>query len=171
LLGARCARQGKTRHVAPVHLREESWLAPHRASTQYSPLVARGENGLSSDGTRSHHDQRRHHEARSSRRRSARQTRVRRSPDRIFDAWLDPVIVEQWLFRTPTNRIQPEINAKVGGKFSIVEHADGETIDHARNNTRLSRSVNIASQPKASSYRPPVASGRLSERTMVYCDE
>lgn len=52
------------------------------------------------------------------------------TPERVFDAWLDPLIVEQWLFHSATNQIEAQINAKVGGKFSVVEHADGETIDH-----------------------------------------
>jgi uncharacterized protein YndB with AHSA1/START domain len=49
---------------------------------------------------------------------------------RVFDAWLDPVIVKRWLFRSSTNAIaDAEISAKVGGKFSIVEHANREVID------------------------------------------
>jgi uncharacterized protein YndB with AHSA1/START domain len=51
--------------------------------------------------------------------------------ERVFDAWLDPVIVKQWLFRSPTNQIaEAAISAKVGGTFSIVEHANREVIDH-----------------------------------------
>lgn len=51
--------------------------------------------------------------------------------ERVFDAWLDPVIVKRWLFRSPENQIAgAESSAKVGGKFSIVEHANREIIDH-----------------------------------------
>ena len=50
---------------------------------------------------------------------------------RVFDAWLDPPIVKQWLFRDATNEIaDAQISAKVGGKFSIVERANREIIDH-----------------------------------------
>lgn len=42
--------------------------------------------------------------------------------ERVFDAWLDPAHVGEWLFATPGGKMtRIEIDARVGGRFVIIE--------------------------------------------------
>lgn len=51
----------------------------------------------------------------------------RHPPERVFDAFVDPARVGQWLFRTPDGEMQrTDYDPRPGGGFHIVErHADG----------------------------------------------
>jgi len=45
------------------------------------------------------------------------------SPERVFDAFLDPAIARQWLFTSPETDIaarRVEIDARVGGKWLMT---------------------------------------------------
>jgi len=55
-------------------------------------------------------------------------TRVfKASPERVFDAWLDPQAVTNWLFTSPTSeRNSAEIDARVGGSWTITDRRNGQ---------------------------------------------
>jgi uncharacterized protein YndB with AHSA1/START domain len=57
--------------------------------------------------------------------------RFKASPERVFDAWLDPAKARQFLFATVTGQmVKAEIDARVGGRFLIVDRRDGEDVAH-----------------------------------------
>lgn len=57
--------------------------------------------------------------------------RISASPERVFDAWLDPASVGQWLFATPDGEMKRvEIDARVGGKFHLDEQRGDTLVQH-----------------------------------------
>jgi uncharacterized protein YndB with AHSA1/START domain len=51
-------------------------------------------------------------------------------PERVFAAWIDPVVASTWLFRTPAGEIiRAEFDASPGGEFAIVERREDEEIE------------------------------------------
>jgi uncharacterized protein YndB with AHSA1/START domain len=51
-------------------------------------------------------------------------------PIAVFDAWVDPPLMERWLFKSPTTRLDARTDPRTGGTFSIVEHDAGRVITH-----------------------------------------
>jgi len=51
-------------------------------------------------------------------------------PNAAFDAWVDPQLMERWLFKSPTNTLEARTDPRAGGTFSIIEHVAGRIITH-----------------------------------------
>jgi uncharacterized protein YndB with AHSA1/START domain len=57
--------------------------------------------------------------------------RYRASPQRVFDAWLDPEVAGQWLFATAMRPMtHVEIDARVGGSFCLTDRSNGGISEH-----------------------------------------
>jgi uncharacterized protein YndB with AHSA1/START domain len=51
--------------------------------------------------------------------------------ERVFDAWLDPETVGDWLFRTADGTlVRCEVEPEVGGRYAIVERRGDEEVLH-----------------------------------------
>ena len=49
--------------------------------------------------------------------------RYKASPERVFDAWLNPVLASHWLFATASRPlVHVEIDARVEGSFRFVKN-------------------------------------------------
>jgi uncharacterized protein YndB with AHSA1/START domain len=75
---------------------------------------------------------------------SAASVRVSRqftqSPERVFDAWLDPAKAGKFLFATPTGEmVRADIEPRVGGAFCFVDRRDGEDVEHFGNYVEIDR--------------------------------
>jgi uncharacterized protein YndB with AHSA1/START domain len=58
--------------------------------------------------------------------------RYEATPERVFDAFLDPERARKFLFHKPTAKmIRAEIDARVGGKFAFVDRREGEDVEFA----------------------------------------
>jgi uncharacterized protein YndB with AHSA1/START domain len=57
------------------------------------------------------------------------------SPEQVFDAWLDPVMIGKWMFGPAYPEREEEVvrislDPRVGGSFSFVVRRQGQEIDH-----------------------------------------
>ncbi len=53
------------------------------------------------------------------------------SPERVFDAWLDPEKARRFLFATAAGQmVRVETDPRVGGRFTFTDRRDGEDVEH-----------------------------------------
>src|SRR5215213_3762533 len=64
------------------------------------------------------------------------------SPERVFDAFLDPKMIGQWMFGVGIREeevLHILTDARVGGAFSFLVRRDGMEIDHIGNYLEIER--------------------------------
>ena len=68
------------------------------------------------------------------------------SPERVFDAWLDPALLGRWMFG-PAIRdeeiVRLTVDPRVGGKFSFVVRRQGAEIDHVGEYLEIDRPTRL----------------------------
>ncbi|HMJ15267.1 MAG TPA: SRPBCC family protein [Polyangiaceae bacterium] len=68
------------------------------------------------------------------------QHRFSASAERVYDAWLDPEKASKFLFATAQGHtVRCEIDARIGGGFTIVDRRDGEDVAHTGTYLELDR--------------------------------
>lgn len=66
--------------------------------------------------------------------------RFRASPERVFDAFLDPQVAGRFMFRTDGGElVRCEVDGRVGGRFTIVEKRGDELAEHLGEFVRVER--------------------------------
>lgn len=64
------------------------------------------------------------------------------SPERVFDAWLDPERIGTWMFGPALREeeiVRISVDPRVGGSFSFVVRRQGNEIDHIGNYLEIDR--------------------------------
>lgn len=69
------------------------------------------------------------------------------SPERVFDAWLDPAMIGRFMFGPALREeevVRLTLDARVGGSFSFVVRRQGEEIDHIGEYLEIDRPRRLA---------------------------
>jgi uncharacterized protein YndB with AHSA1/START domain len=69
------------------------------------------------------------------------------SPERVFDAWLVPRTLGQWMFGPRVrdeNVVRLDVDPRVGGSFSLKVERNGELIDHVGQYLQIERPHRLA---------------------------
>jgi uncharacterized protein YndB with AHSA1/START domain len=77
------------------------------------------------------------------------------SAERVYDAWLDPKIARQFLYTTGTTEVvRCEIDARVGGKYTIVDKRDTEEVLHEGTYLEMERPRRLVFTLRVPKYSP-----------------
>jgi uncharacterized protein YndB with AHSA1/START domain len=84
------------------------------------------------------------------------------SPERVFDAWLDPKLLDGWMFgasQRDEEVVSISVDARVGGSFSFLVRRQGQEIDHVGEYLEIDRPRRLAFTwgAGASSERPDMS--------------
>jgi uncharacterized protein YndB with AHSA1/START domain len=73
--------------------------------------------------------------------------RFNAAAERVFDAWLDPEMLAQWMFGPAVRDeeiVRLTMDARTGGCFSFLVRRNGEEIDHAGTYLEIKRPNRLA---------------------------
>lgn len=88
--------------------------------------------------------------------------RFKVSPERVFDAFLDPAIAGRFMFATPTGEmVRVDIEPRVGGVYSFVDRRDGQDIEHVGRILELERPHRLVFEFAVPKYDPRFTTVRL----------
>jgi uncharacterized protein YndB with AHSA1/START domain len=77
------------------------------------------------------------------------------SPERVFDAWVVPAKARRWMFATETGtNVRTDIDARAGGRYSIVDRRDGEDVEHTGQYLEVERPRRLVFELTVPKYSP-----------------
>lgn len=82
--------------------------------------------------------------------------------ERLYDAFLDPAQARRFLFATASGEIvRADIDARVGGRFTLTDRRDGEDVEHTGEYVELERPRRIVFD-----FRVPKYSSQTTRMTI-----
>jgi uncharacterized protein YndB with AHSA1/START domain len=83
------------------------------------------------------------------------------SPERVFDAWLDPAKIASWMLIGGGTFVSLAVDARVGGRFSFVVERDGAVLDHTGEYLEIQRPTKLAFTWGVASGDEPAGTSRV----------